>query len=109
MTLPFSPERRFRPKSISVRDDRVLPMLAGLGIMATGALLSRKQPSVLDLPSPVAKGGAPSNRAGAAAARVRDGASTAAPGNLGSSIGRSLMIGGAAMMIARVLDEVISD
>lgn len=88
---------------------RLLPMLTGLGVMAVGAVMSRRTLSALDMPSPVARGAAPDSRTGAAVARLRDGASSAAPGNLGAQIGRSLMIGGAAMIVARVLDEIASE
>ncbi len=86
---------------------RLLPAAAALGLMAAGVLLWRWRPSLLDLPQPAPlKGGRPQGMFRRAARRSREGVSLVAPDNLSVSLGRSLVIAGAALLAVRVLDEL---
>jgi hypothetical protein len=87
--------------------ERILPAAAALGLVAAGVRLWRWRPSLLDLPEPAPlQGGRPRGLFRRAARRSREGVSLVAPGNLGVSLGRSLVIAGTALLAARVLDEL---
>ena len=85
---------------------RIAPFAFGAGIIAVGALLSRFRPAALDLPDPTPQRAEPAGAVGKAIAWTRDGADRVAPENMASQLGRSLMIAGGTMLLARVLDEV---
>ncbi|WP_102107714.1 hypothetical protein [Oceaniglobus roseus] len=89
---------------------RVSPALVSLGLIGLGALLWRSKPSLMDMPDPVPLGDhADDTLLRRAARRSRDGVSRIAPGNLGVSLGRSMVVAGAAMLLTRLLDEIASD
>ncbi|WP_136636643.1 hypothetical protein [Pseudooceanicola onchidii] len=109
MDLPDFKTDRVLPDRVTSNWDRIAPFAFGLGIVATGALMSRFRPSVLDMPSATPRRAEPRHRAARAVARVRDGADHVAPDNMSSKLGKSLVMAGAAMLVARVLDELVSD
>ncbi|WP_407494745.1 hypothetical protein [Pseudooceanicola sp. MF1-13] len=84
------------------------PFAAGAAVVAAGFALTRIRPSALDLPNPTGRGDGASGRVARAVGVARDGADKVAPDNVASQIGRSLVMAGSAMLVARVLDEVMS-
>ncbi|MGI3169168.1 hypothetical protein ACRARG_08460 [Pseudooceanicola sp. C21-150M6] len=88
------------------RRDRLRPFVFGAGLVAAGALLSRFRPGALDMPNPSPMRDVRSGRFGQAVRMTRDGVEHVAPDNLSAKIGSSLAIAGAAMIAARLLDEV---
>lgn len=86
---------------------RLAPILYAGGMLAGGALLLLTKPRVGEVPDPRQSGEAPRRSRRRRAAQVgRDGAQALAPSNVTDSIGRSLLIGGAALLVARALDEL---
>ncbi|WP_163849018.1 hypothetical protein [Pseudooceanicola aestuarii] len=85
---------------------RLAPVAFGGCVVLVGAVLSRVRPAVLDLPDSAPLGGEPRGRAGRAIVGLRDGAHRVAPQNMSAQLGRSLMLAGAAMLTARLLDEL---
>lgn len=90
-----------------LEDDRVTPIAVGVGLLAVGALLWKTKPSMLDMPDPLPLGKEPDNSFSRRALRkTRDGVSHVAPSNLSVSLGRSMVIGGLALVLTRILDEL---
>lgn len=89
-------------------DFRSTPLLAGIGLAITGALLQRVRPAVFDLPKPSKQAGDrprfPRN-----AREVRDGIAAAAPDNMTDAVGRTLIFMGAALLAMRALDEIVDE
>ena len=87
--------------------DRLAPVGYAGGMLAIGALLVATKPRIGHVPDPRQAGTGPGAGVIRKAARAgRDGVSVFAPGNVTDSIGRSLMLGGAALLAARILDEI---
>ncbi|MBU2961720.1 hypothetical protein KO516_13030 [Citreicella sp. C3M06] len=90
------------------RRERLAPLAYAGGLLAIGAALLVAKPRIGNVPASMLSKDAPKGSRWRRAAQVgRDGASTFAPTNVTDSIGRSLMIGGAALVIARLLDEAV--
>ncbi|MEC7762627.1 MAG: hypothetical protein VX874_12035 [Pseudomonadota bacterium] len=88
-------------------NDRVAPVLYAGGMLALGIALIVAKPRIGNVPKPLARGDESSaGRLRRAAIRGRDGVEAFAPSNVTDSLGRSLILGGAALLVARVLDEV---
>ncbi len=85
---------------------RLMPLVYAGGMLAIGAALLATKPRVGHVPNARLSGDAPSgSRFRRAAQTTRDAADTFAPTNVTDSIGRSLLIGGAALVLTRLLDE----
>jgi hypothetical protein len=88
--------------------DRLKPFLIGAGLLTAGAMLLRVKPEFGQVPDPRPYGRTANGRLRKGFAhRVRDGAATFAPSNLTDQLGKSLLMGGTAMLVARVLDEYL--
>jgi hypothetical protein len=84
------------------------PLLAGLALLGAGLLVRGWQPRLLDMPEP--SGDEPRDQGVARAARKsRDGLAQVMPGNLTGSIGRSLVLMGAGLIMVRALDLLVED
>lgn len=85
------------------------PIITGLALLGAGLLVRRWRPTALTLP----ERGETENRSDRGVARVarksRDGIASILPGNMTGSIGRSLMIMGAGLIMVRALDELVED
>ncbi|WP_172299311.1 hypothetical protein [Pseudoruegeria sp. HB172150] len=107
MKLPTLPKPQM-PESMPATE-RIVPVAIAAGLLTAGALLWRARPSALEIPDPAPledlKDPGFMQRA---ARKSRDGVSKIAPGNLGVTIGRSMVIAGGAILITRLLDEVAS-
>ncbi|MDF0602291.1 hypothetical protein P1J78_16240 [Psychromarinibacter sp. C21-152] len=102
----FLPNRLRRAPARPRTRDRLWPVAAGMGLLIAGAWLMRWKPSALDMPDPAPLEEAEAPGAfGRAAQHTRDGAAHLAPDNLGVSLGRSMLIAGTALTLARLLDE----
>lgn len=94
---------------------RQAPIVAGVALVACGALLMRLNPHVLALPAPRERAKSPAKRfrggkrLGGAAQQARDTLLDVLPDNLLTWIGRVLMLAGAAVVIVRLLDGVVGD
>lgn len=99
------PTFRRRDAMAVIRNDRWKPVFFGAGLLAAGALLSQLRPSALDMPNPSPLRDRRGS-AGKVADTAQDGIDAIAPDNLVSKLGASLAIAGAAMIAARVMDEV---
>lgn len=87
--------------------DRVAPVAYAGGMLAIGALLVAAKPKIGHVPDPRQAGEVPTRGMFRRAARAgRDSVSVFAPTNVTDSIGRSLLLGGTALLVARLLDEV---
>lgn len=84
------------------------PFAAGAAVVAAGFAFTRFRPSALDLPNPTGRGDGATGRVAKAVGLARDGADHVAPDNVSAQIGRSLVMAGSAMLVARLLDEVMS-
>lgn len=84
------------------------PLLIGAVLIAGGLLLRNWNPSALSLPD---KADGPHRDSGRqkAARRTRDGIARILPGNMTGSIGRSLLIMGAGLVLVRLLDMAVDD
>ena len=87
--------------------DRLAPLGYAGGMLALGALLVTAKPRIGHVPDPRQAGTAPGAGPLRKAARAgRDSVSVFAPTNVTDSIGRSLLLGGTALLVARLLDEM---
>lgn len=90
------------------RRDRLKPFIFGGSLIAIGSMLLRVKPSVGQVPDPKPYGTSGRNRLRRRMAhRVRDGAASFAPTNVTDQIGKSLVLGGTSLLVARVLDEYL--
>ncbi|WP_245902543.1 hypothetical protein [Pararhodobacter marinus] len=90
----------------ATRRDRWAPVAYAGGMLAIGAGLLVAQPRIGRVPEPAQAGDLPRHKRLRRAAQVsRDGARAFAPSNVTDSIGRSLLVGGVALIMTRVLDE----
>ncbi|MBE9638238.1 hypothetical protein IQ782_15400 [Salipiger pacificus] len=88
------------------RRDRLAPIVFAGGLLAIGALLIKAKPRIGHVPQPKQFGDLPRrSRARRAALTTRDHVAPFAPTNVTDSLGRSLMLGGAALLLTRLLDE----
>ena len=87
---------------------RTSPLPAGLALLVAGLVLRLWQPSVLDMPDRPARHSKDSGLP-RAARRARDGVTMIAPGNLTRSLGRTLIVAGAALVAIRALDLLVED
>ncbi|WP_238364120.1 hypothetical protein [Mesobacterium pallidum] len=95
------------PSALSPERGSIAPVVYAGGMLAAGALLLLAKPRIGEVPDPRHRGDAPRrSRVRRAAQHGRDAAQTFAPTNLTDSIGRSLLIGGAALLIARTFDAL---
>jgi hypothetical protein len=85
------------------------PLLTGFALLGAGLLVRRWQPTVLDIPEEEDASLARDRGWRRAARRSRDGVAKVMPGNLTGSIGRSLIVMGAGLILVRVLDEMVED
>ena len=96
-----------RSRTRPVDSARLLPLAYAGGLLAIGAALLIAKPRIGHVPPPVQMGSAPrSSRWRRAAQKGRDGIQAFAPVNVTDSLGRSLILGGAALLLARLLDEL---
>ncbi len=105
--LPSVPEMPELPDEIADYS----PLLAGAAMIGLGLLLRRTGPDLLRLPEPSPRPvGFRDVRSGRDAARAtRDGIARVIPRNLTKTVGRSLMLMGAATIAVRMLDELVDD
>ncbi len=84
------------------------PLIIGAALIGGGLLIRRWQPSALALPD---RPEATHRYSGArrAARHLRDGVARVLPSNLTGSIGRTLLIMGAGLVLVRLLDGVVED
>lgn len=87
---------------------RSSPLLSGIALLIAGVFVRRLKPSFLELPE---HDGSGSNDRGMsrAARKSRDGVARVLPSNLTASIGRTLIIMGAGLILVRALDELVED
>ncbi len=93
------------------RDPGYGPVALGLAMVGLGLLARRIEPDALSLPAPSARRQRLREvRSGRDAAKVaRDGIAGFIPENLTRSIGRTLILMGAALLAVRALDEFVED
>ena len=87
---------------------RISPLVYGAGMIGVGLLLKKVNPRFGDMPNPLQYGGTQKHSKRIKAATfARDRAANFSPSNLTTKLGKSLMIGGTAMLAARLLDEAV--
>ncbi|WP_425071919.1 hypothetical protein [Sagittula sp. S175] len=87
---------------------RLSPLVYGAGMIAAGLLLKKVNPRFGTVPNPLQFGASEgTSRRLKSAAFARDRAASFAPSNITDKLGSSLMLGGIAMVTARVLDEAV--
>ena len=88
------------------RNNRLFPVIYAGGMLAAGLALLIAKPGIGRVPEARQAKDAPGDqRVRRAAQAGRDAAHHFAPTNVTDSIGRSLVIGGAALLLTRLLDE----
>ena len=86
------------------------PFLIGLGLIGLGLAARRVEPDTLRLPEPAERPDLRNIRSGSDAARAaRDGIAGFMPRNLTKSLGRTMILMGAALVAVRALDELVDD
>ncbi|WP_185804438.1 hypothetical protein [Pontivivens nitratireducens] len=81
------------------------PFAAAIGLVAAGFALTRWKPGALDMPEPNATPRLPDFRDGGDIVRqLREGAAALSPRNLTDTLGRSLIISGALLLMVRAID-----
>ncbi|SIS83693.1 hypothetical protein SAMN05421759_104183 [Roseivivax lentus] len=86
------------------------PFLIGLGLIGLGLAARRVEPDALRLPEPAERPDLRNIRSGKDAARAaRDGIAGFVPRNLTKSLGRTMILMGAALVAIRALDELVED
>ena len=81
------------------------PYAAAIGLATAGAALMRWRPGALDMPEPKATPRLPDFRDGRDVVRqIRESAATLSPRNLTDTLGRSLVVSGALLLIVRIID-----
>lgn len=81
------------------------PFAAAIGLAVAGAALMRWKPGALDLPEPNERPRLPDVRDGGdVIQQVREVAATVSPHNLTDTLGRSLLISGALLLIVQAVD-----
>ncbi|MGZ9811060.1 hypothetical protein ACXN5S_11400 [Pseudoroseicyclus sp. H15] len=88
--------------------DRLVPVVYAGGMVALGAAMLAAEPWVGEVPEAKLSGDdKPKGLLRKSARMGRDGAQALAPTNVTDSIGRSLLIGGIALLLTRILDEIV--
>ncbi|MFW2588924.1 hypothetical protein [Sagittula sp. SSi028] len=90
------------------KHERLQPLLYGAGLLAVGTLLIKLKPRFGVAPNPIVHSARTQSKRRKAAAFARDRAAGLAPGNVTDKLGKSLVLGGVAMMTARLLDEALA-
>lgn len=85
--------------------DHITPLLVGGSLMALGALMVKATPHLAEIPPARQFGSPKKGTLRKAAALARDRIEPLAPTNITDQIGRSLLVGGAALLLTRLLDE----
>ena len=85
------------------------PVTTGLALLGAGLLVRRWHPKALTLPDRKETENRTDRGVAGAARKSRDGIASILPGNMTGSIGRSLMIMGAGLILVRALDELVED
>tara|TARA_R110002020_G_scaffold46238_1_gene131634 strand:+ start:377 stop:673 length:297 start_codon:yes stop_codon:yes gene_type:complete len=88
---------------------RSSPLLTGILLLCAGFLLRRWKPSALRLPERDENRSYNDSGVARAARKSRDGLATVMPGNLTGSVGRSLLVMGAGLIMVRALDGLVDD
>ncbi|MHA6326219.1 hypothetical protein [Roseivivax sp. CAU 1753] len=92
------------------RQAEYTPFLIGLGLIGLGLAARRVEPETLRLPEPGDRPDFRGIRSGKDAARAaRDGIAGFMPANLTKSLGRTMILMGAALVAVRALDELVDD
>lgn len=112
MTIRFRSSRK--PLASAARSaagpatrDRLVPVLVAGGLVAAGVLLLRVDPGSAQVPDAAAFGeGRRRGRLRNAALAARDAVRPFAPSNLTDQVGRSLILGGVALLLTRLFDEI---
>ena len=86
--------------------DSLAPVAYSAVMLAAGAALLVAKPRLGHVPDPIRNGDLPRRGLRRAAQVGRDNIRVLAPTNVTDAIGRSLLIGGVALLAARVLDVV---
>ncbi|ETX29960.1 hypothetical protein [Roseivivax isoporae] len=95
---------------MTTRLDDYAPFLIGLAMVGVGLAARQVEPEALRLPKPGAKARLRDVRSGRDAARAaRDGLAGLLPSNLTRSVGRTMILMGAALIAVRALDELVDD
>ncbi len=101
--LDFLPDRsKSRALELS---DRVSPLIYAGGLIGLGALLLWAKPRIGEVPKAALTERVSGSRRRRLARSGRDAVGALAPSNVTDSVGRSLVVGGLALMLARLLDE----
>ncbi|EPX79523.1 hypothetical protein [Salipiger mucosus] len=88
------------------RRERLMPIFFAAGLLTVGTVLLKTKPRIGHVPRPKQFGDLPRrSRLRRAAQASRDTVEPFAPSNVTDQIGRSMLIGGAALLITRMLDE----
>ena len=91
----------------ATRRERLSPLVYAGGMLTIGLALLLAKPRIGKVPRSTFSGSGPrAGRRRRAAQRSRDVVAPFAPGNVTDSIGRSLIIGGVALALTRLLDEL---
>ncbi|MGR3370565.1 MAG: hypothetical protein ACU0CC_01310 [Sagittula sp.] len=86
--------------------DRWTPLLFGGALIGLGAVLLKVKPRIGHVPNPTPfRDGKTAKRRHINARKARDTVKAFAPTNVTDQIGRSLVLGGAALLLTRLLDE----
>lgn len=85
--------------------ERISPLLYAAGLIGIGAALLWAKPRIGQVPNPTFAEGKTRSRRRRMARSGRDAVGALAPSNVTDSMGRSLIVGGVALMLARLLDE----
>ena len=87
-----------------------MPFLIGIGLIGLGMAARRIEPDTLRLPEPADSPDFRNIRSGRDAARAaRDGIAGFVPRNLTKSLGRTMILMGAALVAVRALDELVDE
>lgn len=90
-----------------VAGPRLAPVAYGAGMLALGAVLLAAKPRIGNVPNPRHTLDGPDLGRGRRIARAgRDSVGAFAPSNVTDSIGRSLLLGGTALLLTRLFDEL---
>ncbi|WP_353474459.1 hypothetical protein PVT71_21150 [Salipiger sp. H15] len=90
----------------ATRRERLAPIVFAGGLLAIGAVLLKAKPRIGHVPAAKQFGDLPRrSRARRMAQTTRDHIEPFAPVNVTDAIGRSLMLGGVALLLTRLLDE----
>lgn len=85
------------------------PVVTGLALLGAGLMVRRWRPRALTLPDRKEDENREDRGVARAARKSRDGIAAILPSNMTGSIGRSLMIMGAGLILVRALDELVED